>query len=218
MFKNSGKYGNTLTIILIVVIVLILGLLGWFAYDIYQKNSANDKAQTAVEEFNKNIKKKVSNKTDTDETLSVGNIVTGNGVSGTTKTYLAGYEVKGTIKIPKTKVEYPILAEVGKKSLETAVAILYGPGLNEIGNTVILGHNYRNGLFFSNNDKLVNGDEILITDQSGTTVTYEIYKMYETEPNDSDYMLRDTNGKREISLSTCTDDASARLVIWAVEK
>ena len=42
--------------------------------------------------------------------------------------------------------------------------------------------------------------------------------MYETDPNDSDYMLRDTNGKREISLSTCTDDASARLVIWAVEK
>ena len=28
-------------------------------------------------------------------------------------------------------------------------------------------------------------------------------------------MLRDTAGKREVSLSTCTDDSSKRLIIWA---
>ena len=30
-------------------------------------------------------------------------------------------------------------------------------------------------------------------------------------------MNRDTNGKREISLTTCTDDTSKRLIIWAEE-
>ena len=39
------------------------------------------------------------------------------------------------------------------KALETSVVVLYGVGLNQPGNTTIAGHNYRNGLFFSNNKK-----------------------------------------------------------------
>ena len=214
----NGKYGNVLTVILVIVVVLIIGLLGWFAYDIYKQNSANNNAQSAVDEFNQNIKKKVKDRDSEGSELGTGTIVSGQETSGKTKTYLEGYEIKGVIKIPKTGIEYPVLSEVSKKSLEVAVAILYGPGLNEVGNTVILGHNYRNGLFFSDNDKLTEGDKILITDQSGTTITYEIYKMYETDPDDAEYMLRDTEDRREISLSTCTDDSSARLVIWAKEK
>lgn len=215
----NGKYGNVLTVILVMVIILILGLLGWFVYDIYKQNATNSNAQSAVNEFNKNIKKKAEDKeVDGDSELGSGTIISGQQTSGATKTYLEGYEIKGTIKIPKTGIEYPVLSEVTKKSLETAVAILYGPGLNEVGNTVILGHNYRNGVFFSDNDKLTEGDTILITDQSGTTITYEIYKMYETDPDDAEYMLRDTENRREISLSTCNDDSSLRLVIWAREK
>lgn len=99
--------------------------------------------------------------------------------------------------------------------METSVAIQYGVGLNVPGNTVIVGHNYRNGLFFSNNKKLSNGDSIYITDNSGTKLKYVIYNKYETTPEDTDYMLRDTGGKREISLSTCTDDSSKRIIIWA---
>lgn len=215
----SGKYGNILTVILVIVIVLILGLVGWFAYDIYVKNSIDNDAKAALNEFNKTIKNKVKDtEKDGDTELSVGNVLSVDKNAGKTKTYLAGYEIKGAIKIPRTGVEYPILSEVSKKSLEAAVAILYGPGLNEIGNTVILGHNYRNSSFFSNNDKLTEGDIIEITDQKGTTIKYEIYKMYETTVDDAEYMHRDTEGRREISLSTCTDDSSARLVIWAKEK
>ena len=85
------------------------------------------------------------------------------------------------------------------------------------GNTVIAGHNYRNNLFFSNNMKLEIGDEIII-ESTTEKVTYEIYDIFETTPNDADYMIRDTEGKREISLSTCTDDSSGRLIILAREK
>lgn len=215
----SGKYGNILTVILVIVIVLILGLVGWFAYDIYVQNSIDNDAKTALNEFNKTIKNKVKDsEKEGDTELSVGQVVSTDKNAGKTKTYLEGYEIKGSIKIPRTGIEYPILSEVTKKSLEVAVAILYGPGLNEVGNTVILGHNYRNGSFFSDNDKLTEGDTIEITDQSGTKIIYEIYKMYETSTEDAEYMLRDTEGRREISLSTCTDDSSARLVIWAKEK
>ena len=212
MFKT--RYGNVLTVILVIVVILILGLIGWFVYDTYKQRSANDKAQTAVSDFKKKIKKKTKQG---DDSLEVGNVVTTEKI-GNEKTYLENYEVKGIIEIPKNGIEYPILSQVTKRSLELAVAILWGPGLNEVGNTVILGHNYRNGLFFSDNGKLSNGDKILITDQSGTTITYIIYKIEERDPDDSDYMLRDTGDYREISLSTCTDDSSARIVIWAREE
>ena len=134
------------------------------------------------------------------------------------KVYMEDYEVMGKIEIPKTGVEYPVLERVTVRSIEMAVAIAYGPGLNEVGNTVIYGHNYRNGLFFSNNKKLSNGDKIYITDKYGDKVTYEIYNIYQTTANDATYFTRDTEGRREISLQTCTDSGDGRIRIWAVEK
>ena len=99
------------------------------------------------------------------------------------------------------------------------ITIAYGPGLNEPGNTCLYGHNYRNSLFFSNNDKLTNGDKVLITDQWGEKVTYVIYNIYQTDANDASYMQRPIDeGKREISLQTCTDDNSGRIIIWAAEQ
>ena len=129
-----------------------------------------------------------------------------------------GFEVVATIQIPTIKLKYPILEKVTKKSLETAVAWLYGPGLNEVGNNVIIGHNYRNGTMFSNVKNLKNGDAIYITDESGRKVKYIVYKIYRTSGDDASYMTRDTKGKREISLSTCTDDSKARTIVWAKEE
>lgn len=241
MFKKSGsKYGDILTMLLVVLIVVILGIVGYFGYDIYNKNTKTNSAQTAMAEFEaatKTVKKKKVTNTVSEENTDVGEteIVerenvpnestseeeftsseeTGN--SEREKVMYEGYEVLGKINIPKTKCEYPILDQVTKHSIEVAVAVLYGPGLNQPGNTVIVGHNYRNGMFFSNNKKLQNGDTIYIT-SADETVVYEIYNIYQTTPDDAEYMQRDTGGAREISLSTCTDDSSARLIIWAKEK
>lgn len=122
----------------------------------------------------------------------------------------------GKIEIPKTKVNLPVLEEVTKKSIEASVAILYGPGLNKEGNTVIVGHNYRNGTLFSDNAKIAVGDKIYITDTSGKKVTYIVYNTYTTEPEDSEYMTREVKqGDMEISLSTCNDDSSKRIIVWA---
>lgn len=243
MFNFNNKYSNFLTMLLIVLIVAILGIVGYFAYDMYNQNDKNSKAQSAIEKFNKStqsVKKVIENKTEnavtnvaaTDNKVknpleelntvaSQANTVEGNTTAQEIKkTYLEDYEILGTINIPKTKCNYPILNEVTKRSIEIAVAVLYPPkleALNMPGNTVIAGHNYRNNLFFSNNKKLEIGDEIII-ESTTEKVTYEIYDIFETTPNDADYMIRDTEGKREISLSTCTDDSSGRLIILAREK
>ena len=57
-----------------------------------------------------------------------------------------------------------------------------------------------------------------ITDNSGTKLKNNIYNIYETSPDDGDFIMRETNGKREISLQTCTDNSKGRLKIWAVEE
>ena len=221
-----SKYSQFLTVILVVLIIGILGTVGYFAYDTLIIKSKNNNAKDVVEEFSKNVRREtVDNNDDEDVELDENlldsvNSIQSEKVSETQaeKVYMEGYEVMGTIKIPKIGLEYPILSEVTKKSLETSVAILYGVGLNQPGNTTIVGHNYRNGLFFSNNSKLSKGDTIDITDQSGQTIAYSIYDMFMTSPNDAEYMQRDTEGAREISLSTCNNDSSQRLVILAREK
>ncbi len=216
----NSKYSNLLTALLVVVIIAIVGLLGFFAYDAYQKYFVTKDTGEFVDSFAQDIDvNNDENATDENANANILNQIestgdtTGNS-SRRVKQY-KGFNVYGTIEIPKTNLKYPVLEKVTKKSIETAVAILYGPGLNQQGNTVIVGHNYRNGLFFSNNKKLSKGDKIYITDLDGNKVTYTIYNKYETSPEDTEYMTRNTNGAREISLSTCTDDSSARLIIWA---
>ncbi|MBQ7410173.1 MAG: sortase [Clostridia bacterium] len=239
------KYGNILTMLLVIFIVAIFGIVGYFAYDLLNSNNINENAQSAMDQFeastqtvkkdkNTNKVNKIKNENVADEYVPIDrnlvnpleelNALNANRVEEEPvqeepeKVYMEDYEVKGTIEIPKTGIKYPVLDSVTKRSLEIAVGIAYGPGLNQVGNTIIYGHNYRNGLFFSDNKKLTSGDVIYITDQYGEKVTYEIYNIYQTTANDASYFTRDTEGRREISLQTCTDDSSGRIIIWAAEK
>lgn len=229
MFTNS-KYGNLLTIILILAILGIVGIIIFLGYNMYTKYYVETGAAEVVEKFEELVSNNTENNIiQENTTMPEINIV---GVDDSWeeeeeesedktkpgKTYYKGFEVVASIQIPTIKLKYPILEKVTKKSLETAVAWLYGPGLNEIGNNVIIGHNYRNGTMFSNIKNLKNGDIIYITDESGRKVKYSVYKVYRTSGDDASYMTRDTQGKREISLSTCTDDSKARTIVLAKEK
>ncbi len=217
MFES--KYGKVLTIILVIVILALLGLIGFFAYDYYQKYVVTKDTAEFVDSFQGDMTEDDDSDNneiaDTDENpldrLNNANLTSSSGQ----KPKYKGFGTLGTIEIPVIKLKYPVLEKVTKKSIETAVAFLYGTGLNEPGNTVIIGHNYRNGLFFSNNKKLNIGDKIFITDLSGRKLTYTIYNKFETTPEDTSFYQRDTGGKAEVTLSTCTDDSKARLIILA---
>ena len=151
----------------------------------------------------------------TTKTTNSGSISSTNAARIAQKKLYKGFVMTGYIQIPRTRVKLPVLESVSTKALNVAVGILIGPGLNKPGNTVIVGHNYRNGTLFSRNGQLEIGDLIYITDEYGDRVQYTIYNIYLTTPEDSDYMTRDTDGKPEISLSTCTDDNTQRIIIWA---
>lgn len=225
MFNN--KYSNVLTIVLIVVIIFIIGLIGFLGYDMYRKYYIEKDAEDFMARYEEQIASSANNGATSNvvvntyidpgnDTSNINTVGTSSGHKTNKFTY-KGFGVLGSIEIPKTGIKYPVLNSYAPKALETSVCYYYGVGLNEIGNTTIAGHNYRNGAFFGKNKQLANGDTIYITDNSGRKIKYTIYNIYTTTPNDGEYLTRDTAGKREISLTTCTDDSKGRLIIWARE-
>ena len=223
MFES--KYSKILTIILVVVIVAIIILLGFLAYDYMNKFSSTKQASDFVEDYQGNITTSEESNTDSsqenivlDSTNEVP-ITDSSSTSGSTgKKKYKGYTVVGTMKIPAINLEYPIFEEITTKALETGLIALYpnGDNINQVGNTVIIGHNYRTGMFFSNLKKLSNGAKIYIKDFRGTTLTYEFYNKFEAAATDTSFYTRDTNGLAEITLSTCTDASNdQRTILFA---
>ena len=157
MFES--KYSKVLTVILVIVIVAIIGLLGFLAYDYYQNYVISNDAKNFVENFEGEVTASEENKNETTNNEVAENTTTENplesientsssGSASKDKPTYKGFGVLGTITIPAINLEYPILDKVTPTSIETAVAFLYGTGINQPGNSVIIGHNYRNGLFF----------------------------------------------------------------------
>ena len=219
----NSKYSNVLTVLLVIVVIAIIGIIGFLGYRYYKSSTLKNNSEDFVDSFLNDSN--VDTNTDGDSNTETGDFAgveggdnTGNaGGSSSNVQKFNGFTVAGSIEIPATNLKSPIIAraEYSKSALENAIVEIYGPGLNQVGNTTLAGHNYRNGNFFSNNKKLNIGDKIYITDLEGHRQSYTIYNKYEAAENESDYMTRDTQGAVEISLSTCTDDSSARLIIWA---
>ena len=184
MSISEKKFNKVLTGILVVVVTGIVVVGAVFGRSIVEKIIQNKEAENAVNEFDQRVTARRASSTgqQTNTTNELENLTfdpslfannettentSDNGVVA--KQTYKGYAVAGKIEIPKTKLNMVVLDRSTKESMEVAVGIAYGPGLNKVGNTVILGHNYRNNSFFSNNDKIEEGDPIYITDsETGT--------------------------------------------------
>ena len=131
------------------------------------------------------------------------------------------YATVATVNIPKIGVQYPILdgetdsVEETEKLLKMSPVKFWGPEPNEVGNFCIVGHNYRDTRFFSKVPTLENGDLIEITDLSGKTINYQVYNKYQVVPEDTSCTSQLTDGKKEITLITCTNDNKHRVIVKA---
>lgn len=128
------------------------------------------------------------------------------------------YWTIGKIEIPKINLEYGILNTCTDELLKLSPCYFWGAEPNEVGNFCVVGHNYRNNKFFSKVINLVEGDEIDITDLTGRKLTYTIYDKYVVEPNNKECTSQLTNGLKEVTLITCTNDSSQRVIVKAREK
>ena len=125
------------------------------------------------------------------------------------------YYTIGVINIPSINVNYPILSTYTDELLKIAPCRFHGPNPNEVGNLCIAGHNYKNSKFFSKVPNLQLGDKIEITDLSGRMLTYTVYDKFIVNTDELECTSQLTNGNKEITLITCTNDNKQRHIIKA---
>ena len=70
---------------------------------------------------------------------------------------------------------------------------------------------------FSKVPTLVNGDIIELTDLEKRTISYKIYNIFVTDPNDVSILKTEDNTTREVTLITCTNGNKERLILKAKE-
>ena len=128
-----------------------------------------------------------------------------------------GHKVIGLIEIPATKIEYPILEKTTKLAMRTSISRFYGGEINEYGNVSLAGHNNYSGTMFGRNKNLKKGDKVLLTDLTGKTLEYEIYDIFVTHPDDTKVLETKDKTIRVVTLITCKNGRSERLIIKAKE-
>lgn len=127
------------------------------------------------------------------------------------------YSILGVINIPKINSKYPIIAETSDALLKVSVCKFWGSNPNEVGNLCLVGHNYRDSRFFGKVPTLVVGDVIEITDLEGKTLKYSVYDIFTVYPTDTKCTSQLTQGKKEVTLITCTDNGKQRVVVKCTE-
>ena len=139
-----------------------------------------------------------------------------------TKSYIAKngkkYNYIGRVVIPKIGVDYAILDHWSDELLRVSICKFHGSNPNEVGNLCLVGHNWRNKRFFSKVPTLEMGDLVEITDLNEVTIEYEVYDIHTVDPNNVDDTTQKTNGRKEVTLITCTDDSSQRVIVQCKEK
>ena len=128
-----------------------------------------------------------------------------------------GYNVVGIIKIPSINVEYPIIDTTNEQTMKQSITKFWGNNVNDMGNFCMAGHNYYDGTMFGKTKQLNTNDIIEMTDLTGNTIKYKVFKKYTVDPNDTECVNSIKENTREITLITCTNGRSNRLIIKARE-
>lgn len=222
----------------VISIILIVVLFSFYAYAEYDRNKNEDISQDILASMqNENEEDKTTINVEDDvwvialdgkeSTIDAYNAAVAEQESKNEKnkkltgTYTAPngktYNTVGTVDIPTLDVSYPILSETTDDLLKVSVCKFWGSNPNEVGNLCIAGHNYRNNRFFSKVPNLKTGDIIEITDLNNKKLKYSIYDKYTVDPRDVSCTSQLTNGKKIVTLITCTNDSKQRVVVKAKE-
>ena len=217
-------------IMFIISLFLMISLVSMYIYAEYDKSKEesisgdilsylNMKDDTTISSYENALVVKITQEAsnlpdDSIEETSNSNVK----VATATSTYTAPngkkYESIGVINIPKINLTYPILSKTTDALMKVAPCKFHGGSPNEVGNLCIIAHNYRRkGVFFSDVPDLEVGDIVEIQDLSKRTVQYEVYDIHTVVEDDVSDTTQKTNGRKEVTLITCTDDSNEQRVI-----
>lgn len=200
LYKNKQIKKKLFTLQFSISILLILATIIIYIFYLYNINSKENISKKLTDNYN--ISKLYSNS----QNYNSINTYIDNGTE---------YSVIGLIEIPKINVNYPILSEINDDLLKIAPCKFYGPMPNQYGNLCIAGHNYDNYKFFSKISNLEINDEILIYDTNGNFLKYLVTDNFEVKGNEFDRVVSSNNLIKEITLITCNNSNSNRIIIKA---
>ncbi len=192
-----------------IILIVLIGVLSYTGYEMYQEAQIKEKANSSLGQVKQENITKTQVITQKEEAKKDLKLV---------KKEYKGYEVSAKLKIEKLNIDTYVLANYSKQAMEVCVAKYYGPEPNEVGNYCIAGHNYITKNMFSKLGTLEIGDEIILTDNYHGKITYEVYDKYKAKPEDTSPLLQNTNGQKEITLITCSDYSTKRIIIKAKER
>ena len=191
-----------------IILIFLIGIISYTVYQMYQEAQIQEKPSTSLGQIKQENITKTQVTTQKEEKKDL-NLVE--------KEY-KGYEVSAKLKIEKLDIDTYVLANYSKQAMKVCVAKYYGPEPNEVGNYCIAGHNYITKNMFSKLGTLEIGDEMILTDNYHGKITYEVYDKYKAKPEDTSPLSQNTNGRKEITLITCSDYSTKRIIVKAKEK
>lgn len=219
--ENKQSYQKTISIPLIAILLPLVVLIFFavFSFNKYVDGlSTNDTVElstnevldstvdtSTVEDVIEEIPEE--NNPDIEENIYTNDIAENSQGTTNVATYTTSngesYDVIATLNIPSLNIKYPILATTSTDLLKVSLNKYWGANPNEVGNMVVVGHNYKNNKFFSNLPNIEHGAIVEITDLNGRTLEYKVYDTSVIDPYDNSCTSQLTNGKTEITLITC---------------
>lgn len=193
------------------LLLLIFGIVIYVGIQIYQEWQIKDYSASETEEQLEKISKDETN-IETEQTKQKKQEKID--LKLVDKEY-KGYAVDAKLEIDKLDIDTYVLKEYSKAGMEVCVSKYYGAEPNEVGNYCIAGHNYITKNMFSKLGELEIGDEMVLTDNYNGSVHYTIYDKYKADPKQTQPLSQDTNGNVELTLITCSDYSSKRIIIKA---
>lgn len=126
-----------------------------------------------------------------------------------------GHKVTAKLTIPKIDLDTYVFEEYDEEAMWICPAKYYGPEPNEMGNFCIAAHNYDKENMFNHIIDLEAGDKIYLSDNKNGKIKYEVYDVYKVKPTDNTPLEQETNGQVELTLITCSDYSSKRIIVKA---
>ena len=210
-YDSNNKKEKSIPLIAIFVLFTIIALFIIFSFNVYAKIVSEEDniyedmpiiEKTPIQEKNNTIEK--IEKVEEQENKKEETVINENKKEIQYKANNGEtYSIIGKLNIPSLNIEYGILSSSSTELLKISLNRYWGAYPNEVGNMVVIGHNYKNNKFFSNLPKIQIGDIVKITDVNGKTLDYIVYDTSVIDPYNNSCTSQLTNGKTEITLITC---------------
>ena len=190
------------SVIKLLIILIISMLIGNMAYGIYKEMQISDGPSNDIENHIE-IENVINNVTEEDT------------VKEEIEQEFNEYKVSSKLIIPNIDLETYVLETDDEEAMWLCPTKFFGPEPNEKGNYCIAAHNYNKDNMFNHIIELEIGDKITLIDNKNGRIEYEIYDIYKVKPSDTTVLSQETNGRTEITLITCSDYSSKRIIVKA---